>query len=167
MESKTWYVTPEAKEKEIEIRSHFGWTLLTSTEISFTMKRDDKPVNARLRSLEKQYNYLKKKFPTASLIWLLIGGLTLIPGILLWGKIVIDFLFILIASFALVVGLYLLFMFLFTLPSRKKMIQELFSTADELAGKKISLPIPGNIKKPIDRSYKIRDAVRSGELEIK
>jgi len=167
MESKTWKITPDTIEKEIEVHSHFGWEVFSSTPTALTMKRENTEVNRKLRKLEKQHNFLRRNFPTAGFIWFIIGLVSLLVGLVLYNQIPVDFLFLIVAGVSLVMAFLLLFMFLITLTARKKLIKELFDNADELRGVKRTLPIPGNIKKPIDRSFKIKQAVYDGELEIK
>lgn len=166
MESRTWHLSQDKIQKEIEIRQHFGWKELSKTPYSLVMQRESSSVNRRLKKLEKEYDYLSKKFPFACLVWIAIGVVLLIPSIFLIKMNDFGWLTLMASIACFFVGVSLLLMFLACLPSRKDMIKRIINFADEISGNFKSLPIPINLKKCDKHSYEIKKAVYRKDIQI-
>lgn len=166
METKTWSaLTKEKIEKVIEIRSRFGWEVVGQTSSSVSMKREKRKGIRQLQSLEKQYNYLSRKCPVGGIVWLSIGLILLIPAIILktW---TLNFLITVPCALALIIGFFLILSFFISKPYSKKMIQNIFAEADELAGKSKQYPISINLKQGDIHSYVIKKAMYKHQIDI-
>lgn len=165
METRTWNISKDKMANAIEIRSRFGWEEVGRTDYSFTMKREKTPNYRKLKSLESQYNYLNRKFPVGGVVWLIIGLLMLIPAIMTkdWN---LNFLVMIPCIASMVIGFFLILAFLIMKPYSKKMIQSIFSEADELAGKTKQFPIPVNLKQGDNHSYEIKKAIYRGDIDF-
>ncbi len=160
METRKLNLIFEKSEDKITQLSHFGWEVVSKSEIrgnviTVTLKRNsDTPHLKALRKLEKQYKLLLH-LPISFYVYFVLSIGCFVPTFILmpnW-----------YAYFALVPALFFLFIVLFQLtvflilkPSKKKLMKELFLEADCLIGKDVSKPYKQNLLPPTERSFIIK-----------
>ena len=166
METKTWSASGEKIQKGIDIRSRFGWELVGRTGSSFSMKRENSPKVKKLKSLEKQYNYISRKAPVGGIVWIVIGLILLGMSFLLkdWD---LNYLIYIPCAICLIIGFFVILTFFILKPYCKKMIVDIFLEADEIVGKSKNYPIKVNLREGDIHSYEIKKAVYNHIVQVK
>ena len=165
-ESKTWNAPEEKIPEVVKLRENFGWTFLTKTPYSVTMKRVPSDVNKKLSRLEKQYDFLSRKFPFALIFWVIMTIILLILHCAYGTKLSFGFLFTIGLCISVSCDLVVLGSFVIALPYRKRLRERILLQAEEYNGKIKTVPFEVNLKQGERNSYQIKRAMYNKELTI-